>query len=370
MIIPIRFFFLLICLFTLNSLWALVTQAVFPRVFKKLHPCSLEKLYFWSLMIPPIFLFSCLIICGIAENHWQLFWAGHSAATSCTEFLHCDLVLNKFNFEYLAYCLIGLGLIGLFLINLLKCFININNYRAVSLNSLPKEKAHQLRNIIKRAKEKTGNNFPMLEAITSHPNLAFVKGIFSHRIFISSNLIDELSDDELESILINEWGHCQKRDNLKNLVLMISQSMNFWPYLRKKLLQTCTCLREIACDEAAMLISQQPLEIAHSIIKVGKLAAKAPVTQVQGYALSFVSQFNVEGHISARVHNLIHHFDASQKEGNYFEKLSRRRKQIKILEYGALITIMLIALYSGCLEYYLIKTHCLIEEVVHLVISI
>ncbi len=367
MVIPIRFFFLLITIFTINSLWALVVQAVFPWVFKRVRPCNLEKIYFWFLMLPPIFLLSCLVICGLAENHWQQFFAGNNVSTYCTEFLHCDLGLNKINYEYLIYCIIGLSLAGLFIANLLKCFFNNNNYQSIPLSSLPEDKASQLTNIIQKVEEKICACLPPLEVITSHVNLAFVKGMLYHRILISLNLISELSPDELENLLMHEWEHCRKRDNLKNFTLMMTQSLNFWPNLRKKLLQTYTCLREIACDEATMLVSRQPLEIAHSIIKVSKLAVKG-TPQVEGFASAFVSPVDADWQISARVHNLIHHVDASQREVYYFEKLSRKYKLIRMLEWGGLIAIMVVAFNTSCLEDYLIKVHCLMDKVIHLLI--
>ncbi len=359
MVIPIRFFFLLISMFAATFLWALAGQTVFPWAFKKIRPGNLEKLYFWFLMLPPLFLLSCLAICGITGNHWQQVY---SVAAYCTEFLRCGLALNKISYEYLIYCIVGLSFMGLFIINLLKCFIGNNTYSSISLNTLPRNQTNRVSDIIQKIAAKTGYCPPPLEVIISHTNLAFVKGMLYYRVLISLNLISELSADELENLLMHEWEHCRKRDNLKNFILSLTQALNPWPNLRKKLLQNYTYLREIACDEAAMLVSRQPLEIAHSIIKVSRLVAKDTV-QAEGQARAFAVSGYADGQISARVHNLIHHFDASQREVDYFEKLSRRRKLIRALEWGGLIVIMATAVSLGCLEDYLIKVHCLMEGV-------
>ncbi len=334
---------------------------VLPYLSRKIRPYNMEKIYFWFFSFPFFFLLGCPIFCKISRDYrpWSNIFG------SWTNLSHCNIPIGTHGYQ--NYCIIGLIFIALlFIINLWKYLSYRYNYRSIPLKRLSGEEKKRLEEIIQRLEEKVGGEFPPLELITSHSHLAFTKGIFWNRFFISRNLIYDLAQGELESLLIHEWKHYQRKDNLKNFILTITQSLNIWPGLRKKLMKSYDNLREIACDEAAMLISKKPLEIASSIVKIGKLTS-GNSRQVQSFVSAFSAPDSSERQITNRVHNLIYHSDASQCQHEYFETLSCHYKAVRRRVLGGFIIVMFLASNTGCLENYLMDIYRLIEKTVYLI---
>lgn len=357
-----RLLFLLISIFAIISLWSFAAGLVLPYLSKIIRPYNMEKIYFGILSFPFFFLLGCPIFCEISRRYWP--WFVTNIFSSRLESSHCNIPVSTHGYQ--NYCTVGLIFIAmLFIINLWKYLSCRYNYKSIPLNELSGGKGNRLKVVIQGIERKIGNKFPPLELITSHSHLAFTKGIFWNRFYISRNLISDLSPDEMESLLIHEWKHYQRKDNLRKFILTITQSLNLWPGLRKKLIKSYDNFREIACDEAAMLISRKPLEIAFSIVKVGKLNS-GNYQQTPGYVSAFISPYSSEKQITNRVHNLISHSDASQKQKNYFEKLSCHYKIFRRGVFGGFAVVMLLASNAGCLENYLMDLYRLIESTVYL----
>ncbi len=109
----------------------------------------------------------------------------------------------------------GILLLGLlFLARLLFSFIKTQNKLTVFIRERLKSEPPNFKFI----RNKVGLSFSRVILFHSEKEIVFTGGILNARIFISKNLIDTLSDKELEAVLIHEKYHL---DNKHSLFLFI-----------------------------------------------------------------------------------------------------------------------------------------------------
>lgn len=89
---------------------------------------------------------------------------------------------------------------------------------------------------------------------TSQP-LAFCFGLFTPRIYLSTGVVDTLSDKELAAVLVHEAFHCQRYDPLRTLLVdSIATTLFFLPAAAEWRDQWLTSI-ELAADRHAMQVS-------------------------------------------------------------------------------------------------------------------
>lgn len=97
--------------------------------------------------------------------------------------------------------------------------------------------------------------------------LALSAGIRRMRIFISSQLIQNLTQKQLEVVIAHEQAHLSRRDPLRHFIAH-TFSFAHLPWLRKELLMDFDLATEQACDEAAAVQTGDRLHVADTIIAV------------------------------------------------------------------------------------------------------
>ncbi len=113
-----------------------------------------------------------------------------------------------------------------------------------------------------------------------------VFGILHPVLLLPENITTQLSADEIETILLHESAHVERRDNLAAALHMVVESV-FWfnPvvwWIGKRLVEE----RERACDERVLNASVQPETYAEAILSVCKLHLKTPLICAAGVASS------------------------------------------------------------------------------------
>jgi hypothetical protein len=92
-------------------------------------------------------------------------------------------------------------------------------------------------------------------------------------IAVAPPLIERLSPDELDRIVIHEWAHVQRRDDLLSLVHAIVRAIAGWHpavwWLERRMLIE----REIACDETAVRLTGCPKRYAACLTALAALPA-------------------------------------------------------------------------------------------------
>lgn len=108
---------------------------------------------------------------------------------------------------------------------------------------------------------------------TPHP-MACTVGFWQPQIILSAGLITALSAGELRAVIGHEWGHVSRRDPLRLLLLRFwSQALWFLPIVRA-LAQDSARSMEEAADDAAVGLTDQPLDLAAALVKTAKAQAQ------------------------------------------------------------------------------------------------
>ena len=102
---------------------------------------------------------------------------------------------------------------------------------------------------------------------------AAVLGCGSPVIGVAPALLDNLEDEELDSVVIHEWAHVQRRDDFANAVQLCVRVMAGWHpgiwWMDRQLLIE----REMACDETAVAVTGSAKRYAACLAKLASLPA-------------------------------------------------------------------------------------------------
>jgi Zn-dependent protease with chaperone function len=110
-----------------------------------------------------------------------------------------------------------------------------------------------------------------LYRIDTHKSLLAVTGVFNPRVYVSSAVVEALTEDELSAALLHEVAHVRSLDNLKQILMKIVA-----PPARFQRLQSTgdawVRASEVAADESALAQGASALELSSALIKVSRLS--------------------------------------------------------------------------------------------------
>jgi len=115
-----------------------------------------------------------------------------------------------------------------------------------------------------------GVSFPVY-SVSDASSLLAVTGIFRPQVFISRDVAQALTGEELSAALAHELAHVHRFDNLKQLLL---KSTQFPVSALRAADAEWTSASEIAADEIAVSQGASALELSSALIKVGRLSGK------------------------------------------------------------------------------------------------
>jgi beta-lactamase regulating signal transducer with metallopeptidase domain len=105
---------------------------------------------------------------------------------------------------------------------------------------------------------------------------AAVLGCRSPVIAVAPALVDHLDADELDRVIIHEWAHVQRRDDLANVLQLIARAIAGWHPAVWWIDRRLRIEREVACDEMAVSITGSPKSYAACLIKLANLPLVRP----------------------------------------------------------------------------------------------
>lgn len=97
---------------------------------------------------------------------------------------------------------------------------------------------------------------------------AAVLGSGAPLIAVAPSLVDALDAEELDRVLIHEWAHVQRRDDLANLAQFLMRLIAGWHPATWWIDRRLHVEREIACDEMAVAITGSPKSYAACLVKL------------------------------------------------------------------------------------------------------
>ncbi|HEY6308588.1 MAG TPA: M56 family metallopeptidase [Candidatus Angelobacter sp.] len=116
-----------------------------------------------------------------------------------------------------------------------------------------------------------GSRVP-LHYVNGPPALLAVTGFFRPRLFVSNEVAQMLSADEMSAALAHEMAHARFYDNLKRFLLYVSRPPR-WPAGGAFLEDAAWAdAAEIAADESALAGGASALDLAAALVKIGTLS--------------------------------------------------------------------------------------------------
>ncbi len=119
-------------------------------------------------------------------------------------------------------------------------------------------------------------------------------------IAVAPALVEHLTTAELDRVLIHEWAHVQRRDDVANVVQLIARLLVGWHPAVWWFDQRLQAEREAACDEIAVRMTGSSKGYAACLLKLASL----PLTERQtAHALGVLSSRT----LSARIQRIVTH---------------------------------------------------------------
>ena len=238
------------------SLTALFSTLLYQVVGHKITslPCQIRSkiLTFW--LLSPILIAVVLSLSGLLfswiESHEMATEHCGSHNNSMAHLCWFDPVVHISDYLWIG----GMSLIALVIV--------FNAYKGINLML----KQRRFQSTLRAVSEQQENN---VFRIASEHFFVFSSGLLSPQAFISSQLLEQLSAEELEVVLAHEQAHCQRRDVLRRLLLSFAGLFHL-PATRQYLLNDTELAHEQICDNAAVQKVGNRVLVAETIIKVAR----------------------------------------------------------------------------------------------------
>lgn len=235
------------------------------------------------ILLSVVFLKSYVILAGITSGYTAMI------SESCREIISsCSKTLLQFTGP-----LDGIGKISLLIVLFsfmaaagmtLGRFLSTKKYiKSISKKSILPDS--RVINLFEEMKRKMKIKNASLRIVDYPKSIAFNLGVLNPFVFISNNLIKILDSDELESVILHELVHIQRRDNIKQWVgVLLKETTWFlptssycWKYFTKE--------REESADRKAVEITGKPLVMASALLKYVKSFQQKPLWVASGLAM-------------------------------------------------------------------------------------
>lgn len=189
----------------------------------------------------------------------------------------------------------------------------------------------QSRKLQKAVGKLTGlQQLPEIKILADPEPLAFTSGLAKPKIYISDGLIEALTTKELEAVILHEYAHVKRRDNLAIFSMLFLRDFLFMLPLAHFLFRVYIREKENAADDFAVGEMKEPSTLASAILKLVRLnhLRKEPAP---AYATFFPSRATAESRIVRLV---------GQPEPN-------RAREIFNLVFAFIASVLIIALLTG-----------------------
>jgi Zn-dependent protease with chaperone function len=184
---------------------------------------------------------------------------------------------------------------------------------------------------------------PHVRLCPSLAPVAFTYGFFRPTIVLSRWMVDTLDAQELETVLAHELAHHARRDHLITWwALLLRDAFCYLPSSRLTY-QQLRYVQELACDDLAMQMTQQPLGLASALTKVwlhelNDLSSAPSVPALTG----------TNEQMEERIRRLCMPYGAPSQDTSSWITLASRMGILLCLFFLGLINILVMLRLMGC----------------------
>lgn len=235
---------------------------------------------------------TCYILCSAALflfavtlNYWVM------DITGCIAF-------HTHNWDTITSLLLGGSLWMLLGISLVRAFWSQRKVHQVMALVKPSQDPI-LNDLVQRLAGLLGLKTPLIASYHSQTPYAATLFWRTPIILLSSWMLQNLDEEQLEAVIAHELAHIHRRDNLMvTLGGILKDVLFFLPTMRQAWLRFLVDL-EMAADDVAVLVTQKPAALASAILQVHQAQPKMAFT----YGISYFTPDYQQ--IEARVERLL-----------------------------------------------------------------
>ena len=156
-------------------------------------------------------------------------------------------------------------------------------------------KTGPLHTLVAELSKKMSINFLPELRLVKEITVPMVVGFFKPVLLFPACLINQLTTEELENILLHELYHVKRSDYLWNLLLCTVEVIFFFNPFVLWLIKDIRSQREISCDHAASSITQKPKALANALLRIHEINNNPKLAMA----------LNSEGKLTERVYALM-----------------------------------------------------------------
>jgi len=107
--------------------------------------------------------------------------------------------------------------------------------------------------------------------VSDRVSAAAVLGCGSPTIAVAPTLVQHLSAEELDRVIVHEWAHVQRRDDVAQVVQLVVRLIAGWHPAVWWIDRRLEMEREVACDEMTVAVTGSPKAYAACLVKLASL---------------------------------------------------------------------------------------------------
>jgi beta-lactamase regulating signal transducer with metallopeptidase domain len=113
---------------------------------------------------------------------------------------------------------------------------------------------------------------PARLVVSEHVRSAAVLGFGSPVVAVTPKLFTHLTADEIDRVVVHEWAHVQRRDDLAHLAQLLARIVAGWHPVVWWIDRQLRIEREVACDETAVAVTRSAKDYAACLARLASLA--------------------------------------------------------------------------------------------------
>lgn len=194
-----------------------------------------------------------------------------------------------------------------------------------------------IQELVAACAERIGTRKPAVRLLVAHYPLACTSGWFRPLVLLSTWMVEQLDQRELEAVITHELAHVVRRDTL---VLWVGRMLHdvFW-YLptSRSAYHLLEQEKELACDDLAVTVTQRPLAMASALTKVW----------LQAVDSSSFSTFGMAHHLEGKRQQIVERIDRLMASPTSSTMKGSAPKGLSVLSaLGAIETVILLLLFA------------------------
>jgi beta-lactamase regulating signal transducer with metallopeptidase domain len=123
-----------------------------------------------------------------------------------------------------------------------------------------------------------GINMPSIK-VSVQCTVAHVRGLIKQTIVLPFSYLTQLSEAELEAVILHELAHIKRFDALSNSILLVAEVLFYYNPFVKLLIKEARLQRELACDDWVMQ-HIAPMPYAQALQKASGINTKSHIAQL------------------------------------------------------------------------------------------